>query len=131
MAKEKTTFTCTECGGTSPRWLGKCPECEQWNSFVEEQEAAPAASGMTARRRPLTDFSSEVATLDQIVVSPLSRTASGIPEFDRVVGGGVDAHDTPPWWMPPESPTKSCDRIGATALSDCEETPTPALMRPV
>lgn len=36
MAKDKTTFTCTECGGTSPRWLGKCPSCGAWNTLIEQ-----------------------------------------------------------------------------------------------
>lgn len=89
--KIKTSYRCQECGYSTARWLGKCPECEQWNSFVEEHEAAPAATGLATKRRPLTDFSSEVSKLDDIVVSPLARTASGIPEFDRVVGGGVVA----------------------------------------
>jgi DNA repair protein RadA/Sms len=84
----KTVFRCQECGYSTARWLGKCPECERWNSFVEEQEAVQPASA-TAKRRPLTDFSSEVTTLDQITVTPLQRTACGIPEFDRVTGGGV------------------------------------------
>ncbi|WP_287924231.1 hypothetical protein, partial [Diaphorobacter sp.] len=35
MAKEKTIFSCTECGGTSPRWLGKCPSCGAWNTLIE------------------------------------------------------------------------------------------------
>lgn len=85
--KIKTSFRCQECGYSTARWLGKCPECSHWNSFVEEQDApAPSAA---ARRRPLTDFSSEVTTLEEIKASPMQRTASGIPEFDRVVGGGV------------------------------------------
>ena len=42
MAKEKTIYSCTECGGTSARWLGKCPQCEAWNTLVESA-AAPSA----------------------------------------------------------------------------------------
>src|SRR5262249_49853052 len=76
------------CGYSTARWLGKCPECEHWNTLVEEQETAPAAASAKGRR-PLTDFSSEVTTLDAIEISSLQRTASGVPEFDRVVGGGV------------------------------------------
>ena len=49
MAKEKTTFTCTECGGTSPRWLGKCPSCGAWNTLVEQvAEAAPGKNRLSA-----------------------------------------------------------------------------------
>ena len=43
MAKEKTTFTCNACGGTSPRWLGKCPSCGAWNTLIET--VAESASG--------------------------------------------------------------------------------------
>ena len=39
MAKDKTTYTCTECGGTSPKWLGKCPHCNAWNTLVEIAKA--------------------------------------------------------------------------------------------
>src|SRR5258706_1922591 len=85
--KIKTSFRCQECGYATARWLGKCPECSHWNSFVEEQEApsTPAA----ARRRPLTEFTSEVTALDDIQTAPLDRSATGLTEFDRVMGGGV------------------------------------------
>jgi DNA repair protein RadA/Sms len=69
------------------RWLGRCPECEQWNSFVEEQEMAPTTP--SGRSRSITAFSSEVVSLDDIQVGPLSRTSTGVVEFDRVLGGGV------------------------------------------
>ena len=47
MAKEKTSFTCTECGGVTPRWLGKCPHCEAWNTLIE----GVAEPGAPARNR--------------------------------------------------------------------------------
>jgi DNA repair protein RadA/Sms len=86
--KIKTSFRCQECGYASARWLGKCPECESWNSLVEEQ-IAPASAPSAAKRRPLTDFSSEVVPLDEVEIAPMQRTATGIFEFDRVMGGGV------------------------------------------
>ena len=86
--KGRTSFRCQECGYSSPRWLGRCPECEHWNSFVEEEESAPA--GPAARvGRSITSFSSEIVRLDDISVAPLERSATGIAEFDRVLGGGV------------------------------------------
>jgi DNA repair protein RadA/Sms len=88
MAKIKTTFRCQECGYSAARWLGRCPECQQWNSFVEEQEMAPS-KGAVARSRSFTDFSSEVVSLDAITVKPLARAPTGVAEFDRVLGGGV------------------------------------------
>src|SRR5690348_1424604 len=88
--KIKSSFRCQECGYSTARWLGRCPECERWNSFVEEQTSEAAAATAT-RRRTLTDFSSEISTLEETAVTPLVRTPTGIPEFDRVVGGGVVA----------------------------------------
>jgi DNA repair protein RadA/Sms len=86
--KIKTSFRCQECGYASAKWLGKCPECSHWNSFVEEHEAAEPA---TARRRTLTEFSSEVTSLEDIKTSALDRAATGLTEFDRVMGGGIVA----------------------------------------
>ncbi|OGR90909.1 MAG: DNA repair protein RadA [Elusimicrobia bacterium RIFCSPLOWO2_01_FULL_59_12] len=87
--KTKSSFRCQECGYATARWLGKCPECEHWNSFVEEQDASAATAAAGRGRRPLTDFSSEVTTLEQITLAPARRTATNLPEFDRVVGGGL------------------------------------------
>jgi DNA repair protein RadA/Sms len=84
--KTKTSFRCQECGYSSARWLGRCPECDHWNSFVEEEEnVAPASK----QHRSITSFSSEIVCLDDIRVAPLVRSATGLAEFDRVLGGGV------------------------------------------
>ncbi|MEJ7688553.1 MAG: DNA repair protein RadA, partial [Variovorax sp.] len=48
MAKEKTLYVCSECGGTSPKWLGRCPNCDAWNTLVE-QAGAPAAGSANNR----------------------------------------------------------------------------------
>src|SRR5262249_14406302 len=86
--KTRTSFRCQECGYASARWLGRCPECEHWNSFVEEEEAAPApAAGR--RNRSITSFSSEIISLDDVRVAPLDRASTHLIEFDRVLGGGV------------------------------------------
>ena len=53
MAKEKTIYTCTECGGTSPRWLGKCPSCEAWNTLIRVQEVEADRFGLNLSREPL------------------------------------------------------------------------------
>ena len=89
-SKIKTVYRCQECGYSTPRWLGRCPDCQQWNTLVEEQEMAPAA-GAPNRARSITPFSSEVVTLDDISVGALDRASTGVPEFDRVLGGGVVA----------------------------------------
>lgn len=87
--KGRTSFRCQECGYASARWLGRCPECEHWNSFVEEEEAPPSRLASGAKNRAITSFSSEVVSLEDVRVQPLVRSATGVPEFDRVLGGGV------------------------------------------
>ena len=86
-SKVKTSFRCQECGYSTVRWLGRCPECEQWNSFVEEQETAPTSP--SSRTRSMTNFSSEIVGLEDIQIGSLQRSPTGVAEFDRVLGGGV------------------------------------------
>ncbi len=86
MAKEKTLFTCSDCGGVSPRWLGKCPHCGAWNTLVESVAESPAAA---KHRFAALAPSSAVATLADIEASDVERTPTGIGELDRVLGGGV------------------------------------------
>ena len=86
MVRAKTVFSCTECGGISPKWLGKCPQCEAWNTLVESV-AEPAASARN-RFAPLAR-TAEIETLAQIKVATVQRTPTGLSELDRVLGGGV------------------------------------------
>jgi DNA repair protein RadA/Sms len=53
MAKDKTIYTCTECGGTSPKWLGKCPHCNAWNTLIESaaESNAPARTATASSSR--------------------------------------------------------------------------------
>ena len=87
MAKEKTIYTCTECGATSPRWLGKCPGCEAWNTLIESvaEGAGPAAKNRFAALAK----TSEVTVLADIEAADFARTPTGIDELDRVLGGGI------------------------------------------
>ena len=85
MKKIKTVFRCQECGYSSPKWLGKCPDCGKWNSFVEEKEMPASKQGM----RALTGFSSEVVSLKSIPAENFVRIKTGIGEFDRMLGGGL------------------------------------------
>ncbi|MFP5477883.1 MAG: DNA repair protein RadA [Gammaproteobacteria bacterium] len=91
MAKDKTQYVCSECGGTSPKWLGKCPSCGAWNSLVEQ---APAAAPGAAQNRFGNTFAalggaSELAVLAEIEATDVARTATGLEELDRVLGGGI------------------------------------------
>ena len=87
MRKVKTAFVCQECGVSSAKWLGRCPDCGAWNSLVEEletpQQSGPRLQSLSAGGgpRPYLEVSSDAA----------SRLATGIEEFDRVLGGGVVA----------------------------------------
>ena len=86
MAKDKSIFTCNECGGTSPKWLGKCPSCAAWNTLVES--VATAESGVRNRFASLAG-TAEVAVLADIEASDVDRTPTGHAELDRVLGGGI------------------------------------------
>ena len=88
MAKEKSVYTCTDCGGTSPKWLGKCPACGAWNTLVEGV-ADTAAAGKN-RYQSLAK-SQTVATLSEIEASDFERMPTGQEELDRVLGGGIVA----------------------------------------
>ena len=82
--KQKTSFFCKECGFESPKWLGQCPGCKEWDSFVEEpvvKTAAGRSIAVAEYREP--SKLSEVTTNDEI------RTLTGIGELDRVLGGGI------------------------------------------
>ena len=87
MAKEKTVYTCTECGGTSPRWLGKCPQCEAWNSLIET--VAEAAGPAGRHRFAGLAQPAPVTALADIEAQDVARTPTGIDELDRVLGGGI------------------------------------------
>ena len=86
MAKDKTSFTCTECGGSSPRWLGRCPHCEAWNTLIESVAEAP---GVARNRFASLAKTAVVAVLADIETSEIERTPTGIAELDRVLGGGI------------------------------------------
>jgi DNA repair protein RadA/Sms len=87
MAKEKSIYACTECGATSPKWLGRCPGCSAWNTLVESV-AEPAARRYLGAARGLLPAES-VATLAEIDASDAERHPTGIDELDRALGGGV------------------------------------------
>ena len=90
MAKDKITFTCTECGGQSPKWLGKCPHCNAWNTLVEGvgESTAPAKNRYSQQYVGLAK-ASVVTTLADIDATDMQRTPTGHEELDRVLGGGI------------------------------------------
>jgi DNA repair protein RadA/Sms len=86
MAKSKTVFICQNCGAESPKWIGRCPACKEWNTYHEEI-VAPASSRGTSfladleKRKPML--------LDEIHSDEHNRQKSGISELDRILGGGI------------------------------------------
>ncbi len=90
MAKDKPTYTCNECGASTPRWLGKCPSCDAWNTLIE---TAPLSASAGKNRFGSSHASlaptSDVQTLASIEATDVARTPTGHEELDRVLGGGV------------------------------------------
>ncbi|HEY7943633.1 MAG TPA: ATPase domain-containing protein, partial [Casimicrobiaceae bacterium] len=84
MAKAKTAYACTECGGTSSKWQGQCPQCGAWNTLVETIAATPSSRFLALAGAP-----SAVRPLATVETRDNARTATGIEEFDRVLGGGL------------------------------------------
>src|ERR1051325_2067878 len=91
MAKSKSPkliFVCQQCGSQQPKWMGKCPDCGEWNSLVEEkpstlQSEASPRGGMFRMRETATVAYQDIESQDD------ARQPSGIEEFDRVLGGGI------------------------------------------
>ena len=83
--KTKTIFSCQKCGYQSVKWLGRCPDCASWNSFMEEVPQAQAAVDIKERI-----FSKEVPVLlKDVSLEEKQRINIGMPELDRILGGGL------------------------------------------
>ena len=86
MAKEKTVYVCSDCGGNSPKWLGKCPACNAWNTLIESVADNPST---VKNRFAALAKTAEIATLGEIDAVDMARTPTGHEELDRVLGGGM------------------------------------------
>lgn len=80
--KQTTVFFCNECGYESSKWLGKCPACNQWNTFVEEKVVGNSTS------KDKNKTKAEVIKLNEVEKKTISRIQTGVTELDRVLGGG-------------------------------------------
>lgn len=89
MAKVKTQYVCRECGGTSVRLMGKCPHCNQWNTLEEEVIDSSSLTESKNRYKGFAKASSKVEDLDSVSATDYIRKSTQIPEFDRVLGGGL------------------------------------------
>lgn len=87
MAKTTTEYVCGACGGASPRWLGKCPHCEAWNTLTEsskDQTGGGSKNRMSSLVKP-----APATMLKDVKAEDYRRIPTGLPEFDRVMGGGL------------------------------------------
>ena len=84
MPKTRTVFVCTACGGRAPKWFGRCPECEAWNTLVESADRPPSPG---ARASPAVTL--KPVPLDEIDAAGFERLAVPNQEFSRVLGGGL------------------------------------------
>jgi DNA repair protein RadA/Sms len=84
-AKQRTTFACSECGHESPKWLGRCPGCASWNTYVEVLSRRSSVVG----RGAVASAGAGAIELAAMVGGDQARLPSGIAEFDRVLGGGI------------------------------------------
>ena len=84
MAKNKTVFVCSSCGYESPKWMGKCPACNEWNSFYEEKVVSSTSSN-SGKKKEI----SKPIELNKIEGKSESKISTGFNELDRVLGGGL------------------------------------------
>ncbi|MDY7575217.1 DNA repair protein RadA [Actimicrobium sp. CCI2.3] len=90
MAKVKTNFTCSDCGGISNKWTGQCPSCGQWNTLIETQIEGAGINRLSQQAAPVSlAQTAPVLSLADIEAVEVPRFGTGIEEFDRVLGGGL------------------------------------------
>ena len=90
MARARTVYVCSACGGQQPKWSGQCPDCGAWNTLEEQASAPkPAAGGRGARGGYAGSAESRVRSAAEVDVEPIAHTPTGIGELDRVLGGGL------------------------------------------
>lgn len=88
MAKKQSFFVCQKCSYQVSKWMGKCPECGEWNSFTEETTLAHIKPDR-AHKRIASKESAAPKLVQDIILEKLPRVSTGMTEFDRVVGGGI------------------------------------------
>jgi DNA repair protein RadA/Sms len=82
MTREKSIYVCQHCGAQQPRWMGRCPDCGEWNSLVEERPSTRSSGGSSIA-------SAGPVALTAVAGADVDRYWTGISEFDRVLGGGL------------------------------------------
>ncbi len=87
MAKQKTSYTCSNCSYRIIKWLGCCPECNEWNSFIEQKQQEGVLAKHSGSRKSITP--AKLVNLENIGTTKKERLLTGISEWDRVMGGGL------------------------------------------
>lgn len=90
MSKTKTAFFCSNCGHESTKWIGKCPSCNQWNTFTEELiQSGDPKEKMTWENYPESKRTNKTVALNEVTVQEEKRIITKDPELNRVLGGGI------------------------------------------
>ncbi|MEY4383699.1 MAG: hypothetical protein RI995_1241 [Bacteroidota bacterium] len=89
MAKAKTSFFCQSCGHNAPKWLGKCPSCGEWNTFIEELIETTSHPSDVWKKNDRTKISPKPKLLQEVSFENLPKITSPDHEFNRVLGGGI------------------------------------------
>lgn len=89
MAKNKSFYVCGECGYKSSKWMGKCPQCNEWGTFEEEIEITSAGAPVVSSAVSVKETAEKVYSFSDIKMEDMYRYKTGVEEFDRVLGGGL------------------------------------------
>jgi len=89
VAKAKTSFFCQSCGHSAPKWLGKCPSCGEWNTFVEELVEASNHPAEVWKTKGSPKSAAKPKLLNEVSFENLPKLTCSDPEFNRVLGGGI------------------------------------------
>lgn len=89
MAGLKKQFVCTNCGNSTPKWQGRCPQCGEWNTLSEQLVKGSSGSASTGSKLSNSALSGQIQQLSEVVEHSQSRFMSGLGEFDNVLGGGL------------------------------------------
>ena len=87
-SKNKTVFSCTECGSQAPKWAGQCGDCGAWNTLIEDV-ITTSSGGKTPARYSGYAGESTVCNITDVKAIEASRISTGFSELDRVLGGGL------------------------------------------
>ena len=117
MEKLKKIFVCSECGYETPKWMGKCPECGEWNTFIEDVRAEEGNSKQKTAGLIIGEPEAEtISSISDVDAEDEFRYITGIKELDRVLGGGIVNGSVSFSAAIPESENQQCSSRSAESL---------------